>query len=225
MKNFTFFLILSFAVFVFTVCDDIENKSDDIAAAFDQQESKKQECESQNNHFWNGSRCVNPCESNPCGNNATCQSISYSDYECRCSYGLFWNGYECRNIPLCDLNGITPCKDKDTGYIWSALAKEKMNWDSAITYCEELVEGGYSDWNLPSIEVWKTFCFGSGLSKLKDDGVFWSSTLYNSNEKFAWVYSFFDRSDWIWAEQELCSYDVSDTAFKSSSQAIRCFRW
>ena len=223
MRNFTFFLILSFAAFVFITCADIEDKSDDIAATFDQQESKKQECENQQNHFWNGSRCVNPCEKNPCGNNARCQSISYSDYECKCDDGLFWNGSECRNIPSCDSKGITPCKDQDTGYIWSALANEKMNWDNAIAYCDNLMAGGFSDWSLPSLEVLKTLCIGIGLSKLGDTEFFWSSTPH-SNEHYAWGYLFYDRSDWSWADQELCSYDVSESTFKSSSQAVRCVR-
>ena len=35
---------------------------------------------------------------------------------------------------------------------WSSIAEKKMNWDDAIKYCEDLNEGGYSDWHLPNID-------------------------------------------------------------------------
>mgnify|MGYP003571268106 CR=1 FL=1 len=35
--------------------------------------------------------------------------------------------------------------------IWSDRASETMNWSSAKQYCEELTEGGFTDWRLPKI--------------------------------------------------------------------------
>ena len=41
---------------------------------------------------------------------------------------------------------------KIDGFEWSKLASEKMNLDAAAEYCENLKEGGYSDWRLPNID-------------------------------------------------------------------------
>ena len=35
---------------------------------------------------------------------------------------------------------------------WSKRSANKMNWDSAKQYCENLNEGGYTDWRLPNID-------------------------------------------------------------------------
>ena len=48
-----------------------------------------------------------------------------------------------------------PWKDPDTNITWSSVA-DKRTYEEAIEYCENLEEGGYSDWNLPTINVWRT---------------------------------------------------------------------
>ena len=40
--------------------------------------------------------------------------------------------------------------------IWSDRSANKMNWSSAKQYCEDLTEGGYSDWRLPNIDELRT---------------------------------------------------------------------
>ncbi|MBR6244279.1 DUF1566 domain-containing protein [bacterium] len=35
---------------------------------------------------------------------------------------------------------------------WSSRSSSKMNWQSAINYCQNLNEGGHSDWRLPNID-------------------------------------------------------------------------
>ncbi len=52
-------------------------------------------------------------------------------------------------------NGKTPCIDKATNYIWSERSEE-ITWDAAITYCKNLTEGGYTDWQLPTISELRT---------------------------------------------------------------------
>ena len=74
-----------------------------------------------------------------------------------------------------------------------------MDWNSAMTACEELILNGYSDWHLPSKEE-----LNSVYVNLKRVGVgsfaktsysYWSSTDYNSY--YAWGQSFYNggRSD------------------------------
>ena len=62
-----------------------------------------------------------------------------SDAECRfkCEPGLAWTGFA--------------CMDPDYLAKWSEKNSTSMNWDEAAGYCEDLVEGGYDDWRLPSI--------------------------------------------------------------------------
>lgn len=48
--------------------------------------------------------------------------------------------------------------------IWSDLSVNEMTWDDAKEYCENLTEGGYTDWRLPNINELRTLiknCKGS----------------------------------------------------------------
>ena len=40
--------------------------------------------------------------------------------------------------------------------IWSDRSASEMNWSSAKQYCENLSEGGYTDWRLPNIDELRT---------------------------------------------------------------------
>ena len=86
------------------------------------------------------------------------------------------------------LQTIFPCRDESTGYMWSQIAISDMSWEEAVAYCENLTEGGYQDWHLPSADVWKTLAkqdilyftikifMVRNFSKLGDTGLFWSSS-------------------------------------------------
>ena len=197
---------------IFVSCDTTDH-TDEIVATFKKEESlkKQEECLKKQNHFWDeyNLECVNPCDTNPCGN-ITCRSTSTTSYECECSEG-YWDGSKCGGeFPPCDTKNITPCIDIDTKYIWSTSVSD-MNWDPAIAYCNNLSEGGYDDWNLPPINVLKTFYNGNGSSKLGDKGWFWSSTPGNDNHT-ACVMDFSD-------EEISC-----DTLKAYSTISVRCVR-
>lgn len=71
----------------------------------------------------------------------------------------------------------------------------EMVWNQAMSTCENLTYGGYSDWVLPSKNVLNTMY----LYKNEIGGFFcdyytsyWSSTEYSSNVNYAWHQSFYD---------------------------------
>ena len=97
----------------------------------------------------------------------------------------------------------------DANYMWSARASQDMDWDSAISYCDNLVEGDFDDWSLPSTEVLTNFYNGNGSSKLGDTGYFWSSKSYDDDK--AYLVRFSDGN--------VVKYDKSDI------NSVRCVRW
>lgn len=129
----------------------------------------------------------------------------------------YWDGSKCDEFPPCDTKNITPCRDRDTNYIWSARARQDMDWDSAMAYCENLVEGEFSDWRLPSKDVLADLYNGNGRSKLGDTGKFWSSTSYDGEN--AYYVNFSDGSVISIGETD------DDDSYKSYSYSVRCVRW
>ncbi|MBR6421525.1 DUF1566 domain-containing protein [bacterium] len=73
--------------------------------------------------FWNGSTCVNPCESDPCNglSNSTeiCSAISATNYSCGCENGYFWNGSACVNpCESAPCNGLSNSTGNCTAHSW-----------------------------------------------------------------------------------------------------------
>ncbi|MBP5405575.1 DUF1566 domain-containing protein [bacterium] len=60
------------------------------------------------------------------------------------------------SLPQCNSSNKTPCKDVQSGLIWSEKALSPMNHKDAAQFCETLTEGGYSDWRLPDIDELRT---------------------------------------------------------------------
>ncbi len=116
------------------------------------------------NYFWSDSKCVTPCKSCSSDQNSTgeCNATSLTDFSCGCKTGSTWNVSESKclvdpeNLPECSSTSSAPCKDSSSGLIWSARASSTMTWSGAGTYCNNLTEGGYSDWHLPTIDELKT---------------------------------------------------------------------
>lgn len=48
------------------------------------------------------------------------------------------------------------CQDPETEYWWSTKSTEKMDWETAKTYCADLSEGGKTGWTLPTIGELRT---------------------------------------------------------------------
>ncbi len=84
-----------------------------------------------------------------------------------------------------------PCIDSTTGYMWSQQAPMDMTWMAAIDYCRNLNQGGFSDWQLPSLNLLKSL-IGNGSSKFGDTGKFWSSMAHDTF--YAWKIIFSNGS-------------------------------
>ena len=109
----------------------------------------------------------------------------------------------------CDSSPRTfPCKDSKTGYMWSQKAGTEMTWNSAINYCDNLNEGGYSDWHLPSDEELGTLR-RKGSSKFGDVKEFWSST--------PGAYNFAQAIRFSGGSVSYSSHSVT--------ASVRCVRW
>ena len=87
--------------------------------------------------------------------------------------------------------------DTRTGLVWqdnAAAATTTATWANAITTCENLVLGGYSDWRLPNINELKSIRDMSRSSSAIDTafvntvtGNYWSSTSYAAATTNAWL--------------------------------------
>ncbi len=82
--------------------------------------------------------------------------------------------------------------------MWQQEVGGSINWEDAITYCEDLSLAGYSDWRLPNIKELRSIIddnpygpaiatnyFGYGHT------YYWSSTTKASNTSYAWYVHFF----------------------------------
>ncbi len=80
-----------------------------------------------------------------------------------------------------------PYTDPDTGYKWSDISPDEMDWEDMSGYCDNLGEG----WRLPSVEELQTlvincdddacdYDFSGKYSKFGDVDTLWSSEMYLS---------------------------------------------
>lgn len=135
----------------------------------------------------------------------------------KCTSGYSWNDSSCKKCAEwsgstcvffeCSSTSSTPCKDSSTGYIWSAKASNQMTWNNAKSYCEELDEGGYSDWHLPTISTLRTlirFCSASSSCGVTSSCRSYSNC-YSSDAcggcsgNTAGLYSKFMETGWFWS--------------------------
>ena len=118
-------------------------------------------------------------------------------------------------FPECSASSGTPCKDSSSGLIWSARSSSSYTWSNAVSYCDNLTEGGYSDWHLPNINELRTLiknCAGSqtGGSCAVQDPSCLSSSCYSSScycsymENNGGYYSKLGDTGWF------CSSSITD---------------
>ena len=144
-------------------CRNKENTTSGHLCTVDENSKEFYSCECENRHVWFQGECRRDlCDPNPCleVENATgyCKNAAdYSDYTCECDNSIFeYNGTICKTFPECSPESETPCKDSQTGLIWSARSLDTMDWTSAHSYCENSTEDGFKDWRLPTINELRT---------------------------------------------------------------------
>ncbi|MBO7127792.1 DUF1566 domain-containing protein [bacterium] len=78
------------------------------------------------------------------------------------------------------------------GFAWSNVAAEKMNWDLAKEYCEELNEDGISGWRLPKPQELKMIYSNNSHNCILDGNTdtFWTSEEINENRARSIEFSF-----------------------------------
>ena len=64
-------------------------------------------------------------------------------------------------LPECSATGEFPCKDQEYGLVWSSVHTQKLVQTLAVSHCEDLDEGGFSDWRLPTIDELRTLLLNS----------------------------------------------------------------
>ncbi|MBP5202542.1 DUF1566 domain-containing protein [bacterium] len=201
-------------------------------------------------YFYHSSQCVNPCSSNNCEgmtgcSTGTCNATDWNTYSCECDRGYVWNSstLKCDALPTCSTAQVTPCKSGSL--IWSAGSTNHMTWANAVTYCNNLTEGGFSDWRLPNISELRTLiknCSGtisSGTCPVNDPGCL-SRSCYDSNkcdcaQDMSGKYSVFGDADYFWSSSVPSDHTSSawyvsfgDGAvfygYKTDTYSVRCVR-
>ena len=133
-----------------------------------------------------------PCDPNPCisdANSTGACTIKNNSYVCGCKSGYIFDGTLCiKSLPECSPESATPCIDSATGLIWSAKSENKMPWNDAVNYCQNLTEGDFNDWRLPSIAVLKTLVQNCFSAKCADD--------------YTGKYSKFGDTVYLWSSSE-----------------------
>ena len=152
-----------------------------------------------------------PCDPNPCSNDANSTgvcTIKNDSYVCGCNSGYIFDGTLCiKSFPECSPASETPCIDSATGLIWSAKSASKMLWNDAVNYCQNLTEGDFNDWRLPSIAVLKTLVQNCYSAQCTDD--------------YTGKYSKFGDTVYLWSSSESEDSTAQSIYFSdASTQAV-----
>ncbi len=76
----------------------------------------------------------------------------------------FVSGWTWTTLSECSKTSGTPCKDLTSQLTWSKKADTTYAYSDAITYCDNLNEGGYDDWRLPNIDELRTLLVASRVA-------------------------------------------------------------
>lgn len=101
-------------------------------------------------------------------------------------------------------NGDDTVTDRKTGLMWLKTGRPTfgaMTWQDALTYCNQLEHGGYTDWHVPSTRNWMTIISRESENPaLVRADVFrnvvtylgyWSRTELESSPGYAWMFNLY----------------------------------
>lgn len=135
------------------------------------------------------------------GAQITCPTLSTDTY-----YGQDGN-FAINTMSYTDNNDGT-VTDAVTGLMWQQTDVAAATWAAAVDYCNNLVQGGYSDWRLPTLEELDSLADLSvttgaminpvfTISCPGDDCGFWSYDTNPDNISQAWIYNYGTAEDGI----------------------------
>lgn len=181
-------------------CKGVTNSTGKCIAA----NSSRYSCECKNNYvFTYKNECVSPCEPNPCTGlenvSGTCYTIDANNYSCGCSKDFYWLGENggCQPIPECSPENNGFCRDSESQLIWSSRAERTdypgapqlfRIFERAEAYCNNLKEGGFADWHLPTIDELRTLIVNCpklepyGTCRVSDRTGCLASTCYSESQ-------------------------------------------
>ena len=99
---------------------------------------------------------------NTCSEEGAFKCSGKTSYKCESKY---WVAYEYCDSGCDSATGQCIRSDSESSSdscttidsnMWSPLSSSKMDWNSAVSYCHNLTECGYSDWHLPTISELRT---------------------------------------------------------------------
>ena len=188
---------------------NVETSDDDGSTG----EHYEYECSCEDGFFWNGSSCMTPCNENPC-DHGECTATSLTAYTCKCEDGFVYNGSTCivPDFPECNTSNQTPCKDYETGLMWSAKSSAPSTYTDAVNFCTGWSEGGFNNWRVPTIDELRSLINGcsntavGGLCKasatngcLSSKNCFTEETCLSCGTTTASIISKFGDSERFWS--------------------------
>ena len=112
-------------------------------------------------------------------------------------------------------NGDGTVTDGNTGLMWQQGEAGKMNWEGAITCCEDLSLADYADWRLPNVKELRSIVddrlYNPAIDKIYfPDALassYWSSTTFAYDSSYAWYVDFYAGNVYNYIDKTY-GYDV-----------------
>ena len=162
-------------------------------------------------YFWNGSECVNPCDSDPCnhtGSTGVCTATNAATYTCGCEDNYEWNpsSNKCKKNPClnnpCNIPNSTGCNPvSETQY--TCGCKANYFWDSSAKKCTSPCES-----KCPAHDGFTNTCKASSATQ-------YSCVYKDSSTNYIWSERY-DRMEWQAAVDHCTSLNSSNYGGYSS---------
>ncbi|MBQ4438850.1 DUF1566 domain-containing protein [bacterium] len=141
------------------------------------------------------------------------------------------------NLPECSPTSATPCidsealdADSEKAYlIWSGKSPERLRWIDALDYCNNLNEGGFNDWQIPSAAALKTLLRCELIPSSGEWGGSYSYYLCANGAKSNGENSKFEDIAFFWSSQQGYGVDFYNGKIPESKNIdenfdVRCVR-